>query len=421
MLKGGALLFAIAISMIVTLICLSLILLSSYVKLQTANYLELDRVRVNSASGINLLLSQYDIPLDKRVSIDLYGDNSDSVELYKSYWGIFDLISSRSFSRNNYFSQTAIEGYELEENKRFAFYLADNDKPLSVCGKTVIAGKSYLPKAGVKRAYIEGQYFSGDKLVDGEILNSKKTVPPLDKELMQRLAFDYKDYPTQSGPRQVVELFSVDSVINSFANESMVFYNHDNIELNNRVISGNIIIASDKTITIGSSAKLFDVVVAATKIIVNENFHGTCQLIASEEIEIKKGCVFNYPSAVVLCFLKANTDTMPTIKISEGSTVNGIIISTSSVNSSDNSSKSKIIIEKDAKINGQVYSCASVDLRGDIYGSLICRQIILTTPSSVYENHLLNATIDVSKLSKYFTGINVDDIYTSKRIIKWLY
>ena len=110
MLKAGALLYAITISLIIVMICLSLILLSSFVQLQTSHYLELDKLRLNSFSGINLLLSEYDLPKDKRVNVDLFGNGTDSVELFKSYWGIFDLISSRAFSHNDNFAQTALEG-----------------------------------------------------------------------------------------------------------------------------------------------------------------------------------------------------------------------------------------------------------------------------------------------------------------------
>jgi cytoskeletal protein CcmA (bactofilin family) len=343
------------------------------------------------------------------------------VELYKSYWGIFDLISSRAFSHNNSFTRAAIEGHLLEESKRFAFYLADNDKPLSLCGKTVITGKSYLPKAGVKRAYIEGQYFSGDKLLNGEMLNSKKIVPPLDKEVMERLAFDFKNYTSQNETRPMAELFRSDSLTNSFANETMVFYDAGAVELTGKFISGNIIIVSDKTVVIDSDTRLFDVVIAAPRIIAEENFNGTCQIIASEKIEIKKNCIFNYPSSLSLCYRGSNKDSVPDIHIEEGATIKGVVISTSTSEAGTLAAQSKIIIEKGAQVSGQVYASANVDLKGSIYGSLICHNIILSTPSAVYENHLLNATVDVSKLSRYFTGINIDDIYASKKIIKWLY
>ena len=420
MLKGGALLYAITISLIIALICLSLILLSSFIQLQTTQYRELDRLRLNSTSGINLLLSQYEIPKNKRVQIDLFGNNTDSVELYKNHWGVFDLISSRAFWRGNNFVQAAIEGYELEESERFALYLADNDKSLSVCGKTVISGKSYLPKAGVKRAYIEGQYFAGDKLINGEILESKKAVPPLDKELIQRLSADYRNYSPLEEPKKAAELYAVDSVSNSFSKETLVFYATGNIELDNQFISGNIIIISDEAIEVGSGTKLYDVILTAPKIIFNETFHGSCQAIASEEIEIKNNCIFDYPSTVAICY-EGTTGTLPLINIGEGSKINGVVVSTYASVPITSSSRSKIIVEKNAQIHGQVYSSSSVDLKGSIYGSLICGNIVLTTPSSVYENHLLNATVDISKLSRYYTGINTADIYSSKRIIKWLY
>jgi hypothetical protein len=44
----------------------------------------------------------------------------------------------------------------------------------------------------------------------------------------------------------------------------------------------------------------------------------------------------------------------------------------------------------------------------------------IITPSSVYENHLLNATIDVSKLSKHYVGINLVQESKIKKVVKWL-
>ena len=63
-------------------------------------------------------------------------------------------------------------------------YLADQNKPLSLTGRTQITGNCYLPKAGVKRAYIEGKSFVGNKLINGTKYNSNKTLPPINKELI---------------------------------------------------------------------------------------------------------------------------------------------------------------------------------------------------------------------------------------------
>ena len=46
---------------------------------------------------------------------------------------------------------------------------------------------------------------------------------------------------------------------------------------------------------------------------------------------------------------------------------------------------------------------------------------MLNTPSSVYENHLLDITIDWSQLSEHFTGINLINESDSRSVVKWLY
>ena len=61
-----------------------------------------------------------------------------------------------------------------------------------------------------------------------------------------------------------------------------------------------------------------------------------------------------------------------------------------------------------------------IELKGDVWGSVYCDKFILSTSSSVYENHLLDATIDFSRLSKHYVGINVLDDAANKKVIKWL-
>jgi hypothetical protein len=69
---------------------------------------------------------------------------------------------------------------------------------------------------------------------------------------------------------------------------------------------------------------------------------------------------------------------------------------------------------------GQLYSTGYAEVKGNVYGSVMCSDFILQTPSSIYENHLLNAGIDQQALPGYYTGINLIKTNVSKRIVKWL-
>ena len=81
-----------------------------------------------------------------------------------------------------------------------------------------------------------------------------------------------------------------------------------------------------------------------------------------------------------------------------------------------------ISVAKKAVVYGQVFSCGTIDLKGCVYGSVLTNKFILRTPSAVYENHLLDATIDVSKLPVEYAGIVImkDSSFADKRIAKWL-
>ncbi|PIG98215.1 hypothetical protein CS542_06460 [Pedobacter sp. IW39] len=49
-------------------------------------------------------------------------------------------------------------------------YLSDEDRPVSVSGKTLLIGNGMLPKAGIKQSYAEGKPYTGIKqLLDGKL------------------------------------------------------------------------------------------------------------------------------------------------------------------------------------------------------------------------------------------------------------
>ena len=52
--------------------------------------------------------------------------------------------------------------------------------------------------------------------------------------------------------------------------------------------------------------------------------------------------------------------------------------------------------------------------------NVFCKSFILRTPSSVYENHLMDVAIDRIALSEYFVGVALTEEINHHQIIKWL-
>ena len=75
---------------------------------------------------------------------------------------------------------------------------------------------------------------------------------------------------------------------------------------------------------------------------------------------------------------------------------------------------------KESMVEGLIYSQGYSDIQGNLHGTLITNGFILVTPSSVYENHLLNAVIDRKALSNFFVGGLILNKTGGKKIAKWL-
>ena len=106
------------------------------------------------------------------------------------------------------------------------------------------------------------------------------------------------------------------------------------------------------------------------------------------------------------------------IILNENDTISGNLFAYKKQN--DVLKQAGLVISEKSVVYGHIYSNGYVDLKGTVDGSLMCNKIVLKTASSVYENHLLNAVIDATRLSKYYVGINLVDESNVKKVVKWL-
>jgi hypothetical protein len=419
MIKAGALLYAMFLIIVMAIISSSFILVNYCNNAYVVQVLKQEQIYQDANSGINYGLSFHqEIPINTSLEVDLFDDEQHKVLIGKKHWGAFYILSSEAKWRNKLVSKSALIGANINEGERIALYLADQNKPLSLTGKTVITGNCYLPKAGVKRAYIEGKSFVGNKLINGIKYNSDKTLPPINEELIAENLKNFLPRESINDSLLDYELFlEKDSIINSFQNKTLILYSPLNIELSNKVIEGNIVIKSDQQITVQSSATISNAILYAKGIIIKKNVEGTMQIFAKDSIIVEEDCQLHYPSVLALIG-KGNTTVTRKINIAEKVSIKGSVFLYNE--NSDRKHQSLISIAEKAKITGQVYSSELLELKGEVQGGVFCKKLLLKTPSSVYENHLMDAVINREELSEYFVGVPLTETIKHQRIIKWL-
>ena len=416
--NAGALYYALFISFIVAVLCGMLILYTyihnSYIDRQILQ----EQVISNVKSGINLVCKNPDLlKYSETEKINLFGNDYDIVLLRKEHWGVYDLIYAGSKRQSYKASKIAFVGDHLGKKEDVALYLADRKKYLSISGNTLLKGTCYLPKLGIKRAYIEGQGYQNRELVFGAIQQSKSELPSLIPEKIKYLESLLKLGVNKSDS---VILFTAqlarNQIVNSFYNKTLIIYSDETSRLDRLKANGNIILKFDDEITIGASCNLKDVIIIAPSVIFEEGFNGQVQVFTTDRIIVNNSCKFKYPS--FLGVIKSGSESNVSISIGNNSTIAGGVMLYSSTKNTK--SPFKIHLAQSAKVYGTVYCNGFIQLKGSIYGTLYCEGFTLKTAASLYENHLLNAIVDYSKLPSDFIGINLIGKPINQENIKWL-
>ncbi|MDF2456905.1 MAG: hypothetical protein K0R51_2898 [Cytophagaceae bacterium] len=417
--QAGALFVAVVIAFTIALLTTFLILMAYHFKLQARENIILKRLALNVNSSINLLLTRETPSSGSLEELDLYGLGEDSVSIKHEYWGVYEVATAKAFSGRYALTKTVQYGYQVHDSSRVAIYLSDLSRPLSICGTTLIKGNCRLPEKGIQTTYIEGKSYNGpNELLTGKVYRSQSTLPPLNKDMLTHLnkLFD-KSYMLSSAYK-VLENFEADTLIQSFIDSTIVIYMGSHASISNQYFSGNIIFYADESIEVDASAVLENTILVAPAIKIKRDFKGSLQAFATDSVIVEEKCSLNYPSVIGL-FKKDHQVQQPHIRIKADALVQGVLFSTQSEEVTD-MLQTLITVEKDATLQGQLYADGYADIKGKVLGSVYCNKFVLKTPSSVYENHLLDAVIDYPKLSSHYIGSGLISSAKQKGIIKWL-
>ncbi|AFD06665.1 hypothetical protein Solca_1598 [Solitalea canadensis DSM 3403] len=379
------------------------------------NQLE-DRLEANARSGINILLSKNGIESDS-VTLDLFDQQTDSVQIVKRVWGIFDVAIIKAFSGVHQNQKVFQYGQSYDPAKRFALYLTDQDRPISIAGSTLIKGDVFLPQAGIRSTYINGKPYERDQLVFGKQKYSEKQITALNEETKSSvLDFLKSDSLLLTQFLNKTKRIATNNVYQPFDRPTLlIMLDNKDFTITNS-IKGNVIIVAKQPIVIDRSAQISDALIFAPAVEIHDGFSGNLQVFVTDSLKVGDDCRFTYPSVLGL-IKKENTDTQPFIHIGENTSVKGIVFTEMQT---QDLKQTMIELKKNASVEGILYSNGFLHLLGNVFGTVYCNRFVLKTPVTYYENHMLDVQIDQSRLSPYFVSSSLFGEKNQKKVIKWL-
>lgn len=421
-LKSGALQFTVFVAVLIALLLSGLMLYAyTFMHMKEQSKGAIENIQF-SDTGIEYLLKQHEINTDT-LSVDLIKKENQTIKVHLSQWGIFEKAFTITQFRKKVFIKTALIGSLINSEESATLFLQETQNPLTIVGNTSIKGIAYLPSQGVKPGYIAGNSYYGKQLIYGSIKKSALALPQLEKSVIDALVFYLKDYkPLIQG--DYINLETNRRIINSFKEKAKCAYLKEPIILENREITGNIIIKSDTLIRIKRTALLKDLILIAPIIEIEDGTMGNFQAIASKRITLGKECKLSYPSALVLFQenkndkneLSSNTSDNQ-IFIDSGTIVKGSVCYFRTKELAD--FQAQIVLEKEAKIKGQVYCKGNFELKGTVSGSVYTKQFVANQSGSIFVNHIYNGVIENENIPNIFGGIVLEK--EPKTVMKWLY
>lgn len=416
-LRSGALQFTVFIAVLIALLLSGLILYA-----YTFNYFkEQSKATVNiiqlAETGINYILNQ-EIGQDT-TELENLEFNNTKVKTHLTNWGCFKKATAIASHRKKVFTKIALLGGFNDAETTPTLYLQESYNPLTVVGNTKLKGNIFLPSQGVKSGYIAGESYYGTQLIYGKSEKSGLDLPLLNGQTIEEINSYFNEF--QPEKREDIVEFPAKSLTNSFKKSTKHIVSTEAITLNNLKLIGNIIVKSDKKITIAKATILKDILLIAPEIVIEDEVTGTFQAIATRSIYMGEKCQLNYPSALLLwdySKIELSLKLQDKIIIDEGSQINGFVGYYTPIKEISNFNP-RIVLEKEARIKGQVYCKGAFELKGTVSGSVYAKEFVANQAGSTFVNHIYNGIIENETIPQKYGGAIFQD--NPKAVMKWLY
>ncbi len=184
-------------------------------------------------------------------------------------------------------------------------------------------------------------------------------------------------------------------------------------------LSGQIVLYSDTSVFVSRAAKLNNVVVYAHSITVEEGFEGNCQLFARDSIIVGDKVVLHYPSVLGLV-AKEKTVDQARIMVGKDVSISGVVFSYEPKRSA---LQTMISLSERTKLKGEVYSTGLIKLGKGVRidGKTSCNRFIMQTPTTLYENFLVDVTLNRRARDRHYLSSPLFVVKEQQKgILKWL-
>lgn len=416
--KAGALQFAILVSVVIAVVISAFVLLS-YTQQQFTKRSQYAALAIKLANSGMDYIKQVDLVYDDSITFSPEGSVKENITLFKSHWGIYDKVISIGKSKNFTSRKIAFIGGSTPVEDRIALHLNETNSPLVVVGDTRIHGKVVLPSQGIKAGAIAGVYFQRDQLIEGSISYNIATKPVLSVKktsYFKELLFGQRSQEDSSYIRSLQHNMGF-----SFSTKPKWLYRPGIITLGNQELENNIIVKSDTLIRVSAFAKAKNIILVAPQIEIDNNVSATFQAFASKRIIVGSKVRLNYPSALILIedSMRQSKKKIGALGITLGnqSVISGSVLHIGE--SKDPYQEAKIHLLENSLVRGEVYSDQTVELRGEVKGSVHAHQFEVKVKGSIYKNHLLNTSISTDSFPAAYCGI-ISDV-TEPNIVQWVY
>jgi hypothetical protein len=415
MLKANALNIVIVISLLISILCSSLILFSFYSKREQILFENDIKLSSNLNSAVELILSNSQNY--KENSLDLFGEKNDTVILNSFKWGIFGVGTIKAIKGKQVKRRAFIYGESLKGKMTSALFLAPGLK-LYIVGNALIKGKAFIPIEGISSGLIGSSGFDGNRLVEGQVFYNNDPLMDIQKNDLEYLKSFFGVVANQDGYKVVnPDKIGQDSLINnSFFDSTLLCILPSSYEIKGKY-KGNILFFSDTQITISSGAMLEDVIVVSKHVRVEKGFTGNLQIIGTDSVLIEESAHLSYPSSISLLNLNPENKT-PLIEIKTGGILRGSVIL---LNPSKYLNEPVLSIKPEALIEGEVFCQGRIQHEGAVYGHVSANQLFHTQGGRRYRNYLVDGEINYSKLNKYYIGSLLLSSSKNKDLIKYLH
>ena len=413
-LKASALQYVIIISIIAVLLC-GLFIISVY---NGGRIIDdkaiLSRLESDVKSAITVYLANAN---NFQVSSSGSAEKApDDIELHETNWGIYRIVTARASHNYLNLQKTYLVGEDISQNPVIALYVPNNTLYVSASGKTIIKGDCYLPANGIRPDYSGINGFVGDSLPYGKVFKSDDRLPEIDEDVLKN-AFVYtvSDSIKQNVSIDVLE--DSKPLSNSFSKPTIVFDSKEDVTLTCPVISGNIVVKSASIIRVSSSCKLYDVILVAPIVVLEQGFNGNVQVFATRSITVNQDSKILYPSSLVVLGSETSSEESRFIQLKENTVFCGTIVLQTKEYSTN---MSKIKLDEKSVVYGFVYTNTKTEIAGAVYGCIYTNKFYMETPSRITENLLHNVIIDARKLPRDFSRAMIFKQKNKLRVVNLL-